>query len=180
MYNQEEEREEEANVNKTGVMNVSNLCSAATRTRSCKEKAKTWVGEVSSSGCVVDGSQGSLSLKIASITISSPALDLAHLHVALLFRLLRLLGLLWLLGHPRPALAEALVTFLVSVSETHICRRARPREDTGPVCEDRVLAEWSVAIFLLELVTVQIFSGRLTPAHEEEMVTPKTHRICEN
>jgi hypothetical protein len=41
MYNQEEEREEEANVNKTGVMNVSNLCSAATRTRSCKEKAKT-------------------------------------------------------------------------------------------------------------------------------------------
>jgi hypothetical protein len=36
MYNQEEEEEEgEANMNKTGVMNVSNLCSAATRTRSC-------------------------------------------------------------------------------------------------------------------------------------------------
>jgi hypothetical protein len=175
MYNQE--GEEEANMNKISMVNVSKLRSAETWTRGCKEKAKTWVGGVSSPGCVVHGSQGSLSLKIAGITISSRALDLAHLHVALLFKLL---GLLRLLGHSRSALAEALVTFLVTVSETHICRRARPREDTGPVCEDRVLAERSVAIFLLKLVTVEIFSGRLTPAHEEEMVTPKTHRICEN
>jgi hypothetical protein len=43
-----------------------------------------------------------------------------------------------------------------------------------------VLAEWSVAILLLELVTIEVFSGRLAPAHEEEMVTPKTHGICED
>jgi hypothetical protein len=113
-------------------------------------------------------------MEIASVTASSPALDLAHLHVALLFRPL------WLFGHSRPILTEALITFLVTVSETHICRRARPSEDTGPVCEDRVLAERSVAILLLELVTIEILSGCLAPAHEEEMVTPKTHGICEN
>ena len=37
-----------------------------------------------------------------------------------------------------------------------------------------------MAILLLELVAVEVFSGCLAPAHEEEMVTPKTHRICEN
>lgn len=129
------------------------------------------MGDFSSPGGIVDGCQGPLSLELTSVTADSSALDLSHLHVFLLFRLL---------GHSRPSLSEALIAFLVAVSESHICRRARPCEDTGPIGKDRVLAEWSMTILLLELVTVEIFSGCLAPTHEEEMVTPETHRICKN
>jgi hypothetical protein len=40
MYNQEE-GEQEADKNKTGMTNVSNLRSASTWTRSCEKRAKT-------------------------------------------------------------------------------------------------------------------------------------------
>lgn len=82
MYKQEEAA---ANGSETSVVNVRTRCSAATWTRSCEEKAKALDGGFSSPGRIVDGSQGSLSLKITSVTADSPTLDLTHLHVLLLF-----------------------------------------------------------------------------------------------
>lgn len=43
-----------------------------------------------------------------------------------------------------------------------------------------MLAERSVAVLLLELMAVQVLSCCFTPAHEEEMVSPQTQRICED
>jgi hypothetical protein len=37
-----------------------------------------------------------------------------------------------------------------------------------------------MAVLLLEFVAVEILSGCFASTHEEEMVTPKTQRICNN
>jgi hypothetical protein len=41
-----------------------------------------------------------------------------------------------------------------------------------------VLTEGSVAVLFLKLVAIEVFSCRLTPTHEEQVVAPQTRGIC--
>lgn len=72
---------------------------------------------------------------------------------------------------------QALVTLLVGLLELHICGRARPPQDCDPVLHNVALSERPMTIDLGEFVGVEIFSGRLTAANQEQVVSPQRRRI---
>lgn len=72
---------------------------------------------------------------------------------------------------------KALVALLVGFFELQVGGRTRPSQNGDPILEDIALCKWSVAIRLVELVRIEIFSGGLASAHQEQMVSPQRCRV---
>lgn len=115
----------------------------------------------------------------ASRTALTAPIHLLHLEPIVLFHCRLLLFLLLLrLDLLRPAfITKTPIAWLVVALELHVRRWTRSDNDGCPILQDGVLAERSVSILLLELMTVEVFSRRLASPHEEEVVYPQTRRI---
>ena len=72
---------------------------------------------------------------------------------------------------------KALVAFFVLPFEVQIRWRLGPKEYHKPALPEYTLTKWSVAVFLRKFRVIQVFPGRLPPAHKEEMVDPESCRI---
>ena len=111
---------------------------------------------------IVDRSTASRALE-ASTASGVFTFDLSHFESTIFFRLR---------GFGLSPFSEALITILVGVSESHVGWWTRPHDNAEPVPQDRVLAEWAMAVLLEKFVAVKVFPCRFTSAHEEEVVTP--------
>ena len=69
--------------------------------------------------------------------------------------------------------AESLITILVLLLELHVGRGPRASKNGKPILEHIALSEGSMSVRLGKLVRVEIFSGGLAAAGEEEMVRPQ-------
>ena len=68
---------------------------------------------------------------------------------------------------------QALVTRFVGALELHVSGWARSHENSNPVFDGVSLSKWSVSVCFDKFMRIQILSGGLTPANQEEMVYPK-------
>jgi len=104
----------------------------------------------------------------------SLTIHLFHLQRALF----QIVGLtLPILSRPLLLSAHPLITRVVGALETHICRRSWSSKYCDEVSEDVVLAERTMTIFGEEFMRVEIFPGRLSTSHEENVVATQTGRI---